>query len=140
MHLHTAGACLPLGQLVKLQKGSKCEKGVQFAYIPGGAVAFLHIRCSPRCDRRPKVPLNKRQKMYLHTAGVCLQLGQLVKLQKGSKCVQAVQYAYIPGGGALFLHTRGSPRCEKRSKAPLNERQMMHLHIPGTSYSPRQLN
>ena len=60
--------------------------GPIYASIPGGAAQFLHIRGFPRCERRVKVPLNKRQRMHLYTAGACLPLGQLVKLQKGSKC------------------------------------------------------
>ena len=51
-----------------------------------GEVEFQHIRGTPGCERRVKVPLNERERMHLHTAGACLPLGQLVKLQKGSKC------------------------------------------------------
>ena len=68
------------------EKGPNANTGVQYAYIPGGAVEFQHIRGSPRCERRVKVPLNERQRRHLYTAGACLPLGQLVKLQKGSKC------------------------------------------------------
>ena len=81
------------------KKGPNASTGVQYAYIPGDAVEFQHIRGSQRCERRVKAPLNERQRMHLHTADACLQLGQLVKLQKGSKC----EY-----GCPLCLYSRGS--------------------------------
>ena len=139
MHLHTAGAVCHWDSWFSCNKGPNASTGVQYAYIPGDAVEFQHIRGSPRCERRVKVPLNERQRMHLYTASACLPLGQLVKLQKGSKCEYGVQYASIPGGAAQFLHIRGFPRCDRSRKMPLNERQRMHLHTAGACLPLEQL-
>ena len=104
-YLHTAGACLPLGQLDKLQEGSKGEYGGPICLNSRGAAEFQHIRVSPRCERRVKVPLNERQRTHLHTDCAFLPLGQLVKLQKRSKCEYGCPLClYSRGSGPVFAY------------------------------------
>ena len=119
--------------------GPNARTGVQYSYIPWDAVEFKHIRGSQRCERRVKVPLNERQRMHLHTASAFLPLGQLVKLQKGSKCEYGCPLCLYSEGAAQFLHIRGFPRCDRRRKVPLNERQRMHLQTAGACLPLGQL-